>query len=111
MCIRDRRYFHHVLDLRKYLDERQLPKNGLRFYSGDTTRPLEERLEIAQSEHPVVPSFQLDRGRLENDLRAMDEADGVVLLEGTSVKELTLASREPGAFHEVQLEGPTSGTL
>lgn len=86
-------YFAQRLGLAEYLAARQLPKNGLRFFCGNTQGPLEDRPEIGPPEFPRAPSFQLDRGRLENDLRAMVEEDGVHLVEGASVKDIVLAPR------------------
>lgn len=97
------RYFGHILGLDAYLRERQLIKNGLRFFpGGGATLPLAARTEIGPPELPVVPSFQLDRGRLENDLRAMCEADGVAMRIGVSVSDVEL-----GTPHVVRL---TDGT-
>ena len=89
-------WFESVLGLRKYLDERQLTKFGLRYFSGDTQGPLSARREIGPSEQPVVPSFQLDRGRFESDLREMVEQAGATLLEGWSVYQLDLSERGAG---------------
>ncbi len=61
------RYFEHTLGLRPYLEERHLFKNGLRFFCGFPGAPMEQRCEYGPSERPRVPSFQLDRGRFEND--------------------------------------------
>ncbi len=83
-------YFEHDLGLRSYLEARQLRKNGLRFFSGVPGAPLHERCELGPSEQPTVPSFQLDRGRLENDLRAMVEEAGVTLREGWGVRDIEL---------------------
>lgn len=94
-------FFEHVLGLRDYLHERQLVKNGLRYFTGDTRGPLAARREIGPSEHPVVPSFQLDRGRFENDLRAFVEEDGAALYEGWSVYGLELGTG--GARHAVSI--------
>lgn len=79
------------LGLRDYLRSRHIVKHGLRFYPGGGHRPVEERLEIGPAQEPIVPSYQLDRGRFENDLRAMvvDE-DGVDLREGATVRQVTL---------------------
>ncbi|MCB9596483.1 MAG: tryptophan 7-halogenase [Sandaracinaceae bacterium] len=90
------RYFEHTLRLADYLRDRHLIKNGLRFFpGGGTTHALADRTEIGPPELPRVPSFQLDRGRLENDLRQMCEDDGVALFEGVSVAEVALG--EPHA--------------
>jgi flavin-dependent dehydrogenase len=97
-------YFEQVLGLRPYLDARQLRKNGLRFFSGEPGAPLHERCELGPSEQPTVPSFQLDRGRFENDLRAMVLDAGVELREGWGVRDVELG--EQGAAHRVVLVAP-----
>ena len=94
-------FFGQVLGLTDYLLDRQLVKNGLRYFTGDTQGPLAMRREIGPSEHPVLPSFQLDRGRLENDLREMLE--GATFFEGWSVFDVQLAPRETGAPHAIQI--------
>jgi flavin-dependent dehydrogenase len=91
-------YLGVTLGLREYLLERQLPKNGLRFLpGGGHTHAVEDRTEIGPPALPIVPSYQLDRGRLENDLRAMCESDGVRMLLGRSVEGVTLG--EPHVVH------------
>ncbi|MBO6940436.1 MAG: tryptophan 7-halogenase [Deltaproteobacteria bacterium] len=98
-------YYGQVLGLSDYLDTNHLPKNGLRFFSGDPAAPIARRPEIGPSELPRVPSYQLDRGRLENDLRSMVEAAGVTLLEGRSVRSVELS--EAGAHHRATLDDGT----
>ena len=93
-------YIADVLGLADYMEHAHLPKNGLRFITGDTQRPLAERPEIGPSEFPVLASFQVDRGKFENDLRQLVVDDGVTLLEGESVKDIELHS--DGA-HEIVL--------
>jgi flavin-dependent dehydrogenase len=96
-------YFGVALGLGEYLRREHFVKNGLRFFpGGGHTHALEARTEIGPPQLPKVPSFQLDRGRLESDLRAMDEADGVTLLEGFTVKDIELGAR--GAEHRVHVE-------
>jgi flavin-dependent dehydrogenase len=93
------RYFEHTLKLREHLLERHLVKNGLRYFpGGGATHALEDRVEIGPPELPRVPSFQLDRGRFENDLRQLCEADGVTLIEGVGVEAVAL-----GAPHRATL--------
>ncbi len=104
------RYFEN-LGLRDYLLERHLIKFGLRFFPGGGQLPLEARTEIGPAQEPIVPSYQLDRGRFEHDLRGMIEEDGVTLAEGVKVTKIDLFG-EPGeegaeidhdALHEVEL--------
>ncbi|RZO60574.1 MAG: NAD(P)/FAD-dependent oxidoreductase [Sandaracinaceae bacterium] len=98
------RYFEHTLGLRDYLLEQHLVKNGLRFFPGGGHLPLAQRTELGPPQLPVVPSFQLDRGRFENDLRAFCEEDGVTLIEGVGVKDVRLAASDTSDLHEIELE-------
>jgi flavin-dependent dehydrogenase len=99
-------YFGVVLGLGDYLRARQLIKNGLRFFpGGGRTHKLEERTEIGPPELPKVPSFQLDRGRLEHDLRGMVEEAGVALIEGCSVREIRLSDDDAVPHEVVYSEG------
>ena len=94
------RYFEHTLGLGEHLRDKHLIKNGLRFFpGGGKDHSLADRVEIGPPQMPRVPSFQIDRGLFENDLRALVEADGVTLLEGVSVKEVSL-----GQPHAVTLD-------
>jgi flavin-dependent dehydrogenase len=88
-------FFDSVIGLRDYLLEHQLIKNGLRYFTGDTQGPLAKRREIGPSEHPVLPSYQLDRGKFENDLRDFCEKAGVAMFEGYSTYKIDLI--EPGS--------------
>ncbi|MFK7988332.1 MAG: NAD(P)/FAD-dependent oxidoreductase [Sandaracinaceae bacterium] len=97
-------YFGEVLGLRSYLEERHLIKNGLRFFPGGGELPLAERTEIGPPQLPIVPSFQIDRGRFENDLRAMCEKDGVTLIEGVAVRAIEPGQIEADQPHRVILE-------
>ncbi|MCA9529516.1 MAG: tryptophan 7-halogenase [Myxococcales bacterium] len=95
-------YLAHTLGLEAYLRREHILKNGLRFFGGDTAGTFGERPEIGPSEPPVIPAFQLDRGKLERDLRAMVEAEGVTLVEGAMVEAVALdegssGSAAPGA--------------
>ena len=62
-------YLREVLGLGSYLDQKHLPKQGLRFFfSPEAKEKIEERVELgARSELPI-PSHQIDRGVFENDL-------------------------------------------
>lgn len=87
------------LGLKDYLLKEHLVKLGLRFFPGGGTLPLHERLEIGPCSEPIVRSYQMDRGKLENDLRQMCEDDGVTLVEGAKVTDVDLST--DGAEHRV----------
>lgn len=85
-------YLSSVLGLKSYLEEKHLPKLGLRYFYGDTSKPFETRPELGPSMFSPVPTYQLDRGILENDLREMALGSGVELLEGASLKHISIAN-------------------
>jgi flavin-dependent dehydrogenase len=87
-------YLGQVLKLDKYFRERHLPKLGLRFFMGDAQGSLTARPETGQSMFPPVPSYQIDRGRLETDLRELVVKMGIALFEGASVEDIELAEGE-----------------
>jgi flavin-dependent dehydrogenase len=90
------------LGLRDYLSDQHIFKFGLRFFLGSGKRPLEERTEIGPAQEPIVPSYQLDRGRLENDLREKIVEAGATLLEGVKVGEIDL--RKGDELHEIEMQ-------
>jgi 2-polyprenyl-6-methoxyphenol hydroxylase-like FAD-dependent oxidoreductase len=92
-------YFGVVLGLGEYLRREHFVKNGLRFFpGGGHTHALEARTEIGPPQLPKVPSFQLDRGRLESDLRAMDEIRRgraeIVMLDPRFMEQIKQAGRD-----------------
>lgn len=77
-------YFADVLKLRSYFEVRQIEKMGLRFFY-NSEKPLHLRPEIGLSRFPGLESMQIDRGRLENDLRELVDKSDAQLLEGYKV--------------------------
>jgi flavin-dependent dehydrogenase len=84
-------YFHAVLGLEPHLRSAHLEKLGLRYFfpQGDN-RDLARRVELGPPVHPPVPSFQLDRGRLENWLLADLRESGIHVIDDCSVKEIAI---------------------
>lgn len=86
-------YLGKVLALENYLLERQLVKFSLRYFFGDPHGPFEERPELGvRVSPPVVTGYQLDRGRLENDLRRMAADMGVTVIENSVVDQIQLGN-------------------
>jgi flavin-dependent dehydrogenase len=87
-------YLEKVLGLKHFLEETQLEKLGLRFFFTEPGKPqaaFHDRPELGRSRHKAAASeWQLDRGRLENDLRRMVAERGVVFIEDASVKDVAL---------------------
>jgi flavin-dependent dehydrogenase len=86
-------YLADQLRLRSNLDERHLRKLGLRFFfpGGDN---FETRPEFGLRQFASLPTYQIDRGILENDLRAIVHGDGVCLIEGARVTKLEINAGE-----------------
>jgi flavin-dependent dehydrogenase len=89
-------YLIKRLGLSGYLYQRQLPKNGLRFFFDTPNRDadLEAMSEIGTVAMPFIPSFQIDRARMEADLLDMNRAAGVHVVCPAKVVDLELSSGE-----------------
>ncbi|MCB9597695.1 MAG: NAD(P)/FAD-dependent oxidoreductase [Sandaracinaceae bacterium] len=98
------KYLTKRLSLSTYLYDQHLPKNGLRFFFDREDRggALEELSEIGSTAMLPLPSFQLDRARFEEDLLAMNAADGVDVRLGYKV---TGATTEADGAHRIELVG------
>lgn len=85
-------YLREVLDLRDHIETSQLRKLGLRFFfsAGDNSN-IAERVELATPANPNVFLYQLDRGRLENELWTRAGQHGAHLAAGCRVSEVELS--------------------
>ncbi len=97
---------HYLLrrqQLSTYLHKNHLPKHGLRYFFDTPERDAElpRMSEIGPKWPAAYPSFQLDRARLEADLLAMNEADGVEVNVGVRVSDLSLEDEGPHRFAAV----------
>ena len=99
-------YLGQVLGLHPYLQEKHLLKEGLRFFSGRSDLPLDQRPEMGSPGSPPVPSYQIDRGVFENDLREMVRTAGTDLLEGYAIDDCII---DPASLHEVRIRNTQSG--
>jgi flavin-dependent dehydrogenase len=95
-------YFQKRLGLEPHLRSAQLEKLGLRyFFTNGDNRDIASRVELGPSQFPPVPSFQLDRGRLENMLLRTNAELGATVLDGWRVRSIVLDR----AAHRVSLSG------
>jgi flavin-dependent dehydrogenase len=99
-------YFSKRLGLEPHLRSAQLEKLGLRYFfpHGDNS-DLTPRVELGPPRFPPVPSFQLDRGRLENMLLQTNAELGIEVLHGCRVQDVTLAG-ESSECHAVTVTTP-----
>src|SRR5271165_1732891 len=84
-------YFADVIGMRDHLDAEQLPKCGLRFFfPAGKNEDIALRVEYGSPAIPPVHSYQLDRGRFENELAARNVQAGNIVLGGWRVQEIEL---------------------
>jgi len=101
------RWFRDTLQLKDHLDSQHLPKLGLRYFLPGDKNDITSRLEYGPllNKVPVpfrgllVPSYQLDRGRLENFL-AEDMPASTHFRDDTSVVDFTV----DGGGHTVTVQ-------
>jgi flavin-dependent dehydrogenase len=97
-------YLRHVLGLGEHLQAQQLPKYGVRmFFSQGENRDITRRVEFG---HTVLPpaqvvTYQLDRGRLENELGQRLRQAHIAFWDDTKVQRVELLPEEE--FHQVYL--------
>ena len=92
-------FLRHTLGLDDYLAARHPPKAGLRYFYGGGETPFADRLEFGGTQWPPVAAYQLDRGIVENDLRALVVDGGATVLTDCQVTDVELA--EDGGAHRV----------
>lgn len=86
-------YLANKLGLLDHIQSDQLPKYGLRFFFGQgNNHSIETRLELGVSRLFETPSYQFDRGRLENHLAQLVQSMGVDLIAKAAVSDLEVRS-------------------
>jgi flavin-dependent dehydrogenase len=84
-------FLAHVLRLHRHLAERHLSKHGLRYYFSDQRgRSFAEMTEVGATAVPSLPSFQLDRQRLDEELLRLAAAEGAEVLRPARVADVEL---------------------
>jgi 2-polyprenyl-6-methoxyphenol hydroxylase-like FAD-dependent oxidoreductase len=87
-------YLRDRLGLADHLHSSQIRKMGLRmFFSNDGNTDIARRLELGSSAFIPQITYQIDRGRLENELNRRCESQGIDIVCGRVVS----LEREPGA--------------
>jgi flavin-dependent dehydrogenase len=93
-------YLRDILGLDDHLQSQQLRKFGLRmFFSNHDNQDLARRVELGSSVFPPLCTYQLDRGRLENELGLRIRAAGTEFLDESKVLEVELRPEQD--YHRV----------
>jgi len=97
-------FLSRVLGEFDHLARHQLPKHGLRYWFSDgPERSLAEMAEVGPAEVPRLPSFLLDRSRLDEHLLATARSEGAELIRPAKVSSVELAWPENRV--EIEEEG------
>jgi flavin-dependent dehydrogenase len=83
-------YLADVLGLRETLENVHLHKLGFRFFFKTGDGPFHERPEFGLSEFPPRDSFQLDRARLEADIKLLNAELGIQMLPECQIEDVML---------------------
>jgi flavin-dependent dehydrogenase len=92
-------YFDTVLGLKEHLTRNQLKKFGFRFFFSEGRNDVDAVAELGASRYLATPSYQLDRGILENYLGQHAREIGVRFLDNAVVRRFELGSN--GTAHTV----------
>ncbi|MEP6938347.1 MAG: tryptophan 7-halogenase [Rudaea sp.] len=95
-------YFETILGLKEHLDARQLRKFGFRFFFNEGRDALDQCTELGVTEVFPTPSYQLDRGILENFLAEHAIALGATFIDAAIVRRIDID--EGGGDHAVHFE-------
>lgn len=84
-------FLGRILGLTRYLNEHHLVKQGLRFwFKNDDVRSIGEASEIGPKFQVRLPSYQIDRATLDEEVLRRACAAGASLLRPATVREVTL---------------------
>ncbi len=83
-------YFSEVLGLKDHFEKDHLRKHGLRCFFGEHQSDFSDQDELGISELFGIPTYQIDRGVLENKLHREATKLGVNVIDGISTSNIRL---------------------
>lgn len=96
-------FFARALKLYDYFSRRQLPKQGFRYwFANERAATLRSASEVGPRQLARVASFQLDRQRLDEDLLALAQDEGIEVWRPARLKEFHLP--EDGRPNRLEIE-------
>jgi flavin-dependent dehydrogenase len=95
-------FLGRVLGLSQHLNNEHLVKQGMRFwFANEETQTLQDASEIGPQYHVRLPSWQLDRAVVDEELLRRTTAEGVELRRPAQVTAVRLS---PGGQQEVDIK-------
>ena len=89
------RYLKKTLGLEKQFTDRHLRKHGLRCFFGTPQSDFSQQDELGVSQLFGIPTYQIDRGAIENQLQTSISNNGVEVLDGVSTKSIDIDDSKP----------------
>lgn len=89
-------YLANDLGLADHLASHQLPKFGLRLFlrgEASISDDLARYDEVGSSKALPIPTYQVDRGRLENHLAELITSSGAMLYDSTTIRSVDLQAK------------------
>jgi len=84
-------YFTNNLGMDDHFKENHLQKHGLRCFFGEPQSDYSQQDELGVSDLFGIPTYQIDRGVIENHLYEEVTAMGVKVVDGASTEQIDLA--------------------
>lgn len=95
-------YLSHHLGLLQHLKDKHLKKFGIRIFFGEPADDFSRQDELGASQTFGIPTYQIDRGDIENHLAAELQALGVTLIDKADILQLDVRA-ETGTAYDKQL--------
>ena len=87
-------YLTDTIGLREHFANNHLRKFGLRCFFGNSDADFADQDELGVSQSFAIPTFQIDRGVIENHLARTVTDMGVRLLDGVAIQSIDVGNRE-----------------
>ncbi len=81
-------YLAKHLGLAEHLQQQHLKKFGIRMFFGEAASDFSEQDELGASQTFGIPTYQIDRGDIENHLAEQVQAQGVTIIESADIATL-----------------------
>lgn len=96
-------YFSKVLGLEEHFQQHHLRKYGLRCFFGTPQQDYAEQDELGVSELFGIPTYQIERGVLENHLYEQLRASDITIIDGANTEDIQLGNKN----HSISFSTPS----
>lgn len=97
-------YLAKHLGLAEHLQKNHLKKFGIRMFFGETTGDFSQQDELGASQTFGIPTYQIDRGDLENQLATQVQSAGVSVIQAANIQALHVGAGN----QKISVETPNS---